>query len=60
MYIFEARYYNMLINEEYKRVIEFNGQDFDNEKECYIYAMERAFDLLKENETLTFVEFIAC
>lgn len=60
MYIFEAHYTNMDNDEEITRKIEFDGQFMENDKECYKYAMSRAYDLKKENECLGTVEFIAC
>ena len=60
MYIFEAHYTDMDNNEEIIRKIEFDGQFMENSKECYMYAMRRAYDLKKENECLATVEFIAC
>lgn len=60
MYLFGARYTNMDNGEEIVRKIEFDGQFMKNDKECYMYAMSRAYDLKKENECLGTVEFIAC
>lgn len=61
MYIFEAKYTNMDTNEERKQLIEFDGDNFfDTEKECYIYAMTKAYENKKVNECLVSVEFIAC
>ena len=39
MYIFLAHYTNMITYDEVARGIEFDGQFFDSEKECYLYAM---------------------
>lgn len=60
MYLFGARYTNMDNGEEIVRKIEFDGQFMKNDKECYMHAMSRAYDLKKENECLGVVEFIAC
>ena len=60
MYIFEAHFINMDNDEEIVRKIEFDGQFLANEKECYLYAMGKAYDMTKENELLSSVEFIAC
>lgn len=60
MHLFGARYTNMDNGEEIVRKIEFDGQFMKNGKECYMYAMSRAYDLKKENECLGVVEFIAC
>lgn len=43
------------------RKIEFSGQLIENgEKECYMQAMSRAYELKKGNECLVAVEFVAC
>lgn len=61
MYIFEAKYTNMDTNEDRIQSIEFDGGNFfDTEKECYIYAMTKAYEDKKANEYLASVEFIAC
>lgn len=44
MYIFEAHYTNMDNNEEITRKIEFDGQFMENDKECYMYAMNKAYE----------------
>ena len=60
MYIFEAHYTNMDNNEEITRKIEFDGQFMENDKECYMYAMNKVYELKEKNECLGAVEFIAC
>lgn len=60
MYLFEAHYINMETEKEITRPIEFDGQFLDSEKECYIYAMRKAYDLMEESELLYSLEFIAC
>ena len=60
MYIFEAHFINMDSYEEIVRKIEFDGQFLANEKECYLYAMGRAYDMTEKKELLSSVEFIAC
>lgn len=61
MYIFEAHYTNMKTNEVITRTIEFEGDNFlDSEKECFLYAMEKAYDMIGENESFSSLEFIAC
>ena len=48
-------------NEEHAKLIEFDGDNFFSiEKECYIYAMTKAYEDKKVNECLVSVEFIAC
>ena len=60
MYYFNAHYTNM--DNEMHRIytISFDGQFFNNEKECYMYAMGMAYDNMTEYESLDYVEFIAC
>lgn len=60
MYIFEAHYTNMDNLEEITRKIEFDGQFFETEKECYVYAMGKAYDMKEKNECFSTLEFIAC
>ncbi len=60
MYLFEAHYINMDTDTETTKKIEFDGQFFDTEKEIYLYAMSRAYDLTSKNELFSSLEFIAC
>ena len=60
MYIFEAHYIDMNTNSEITKKIEFDGQFFDTEKENYLYAMSKAYDMTRENECFSSLEFIAC
>lgn len=60
MYIFEAHYIDMNTNSEITKKIEFDEQFFDTEKEIYLYAMSKAYDMTMENECFSSLEFIAC
>ena len=60
MYLFVAHYTNMDTDEEIQKKIEFEAQFFDNEREIYLYAMGRAFDMKEKNECFSSLEFIAC
>lgn len=60
MYIFEAHFINMCNNKETVRTIEFNEGSYPNEKECYLYAMDKAYDMTEKNEFLSSIEFIGC
>lgn len=60
MYYFEAHYINMDNDTEVIKKISFDGQFFDSEKECCIYAMAKAYDMMESNEMFTSLEFIAC
>ena len=59
MYYFEAHYINMDNDAEITKKIVFDGQYF-TDKECYIYAMSKAYDMTEENEMFASLEFIAC
>ena len=60
MYFFEAHYINMDDDTEVTKKIEFDGQFFESEKECYLYAMSKAYDMTEKNELFSSLEFIAC
>lgn len=61
MYLFEAKYINMETDEEITRKIEFDGDNFfDTEKECYLYAMDRAYSMAGKCELLACLEIISC
>ena len=61
MYIFIAHYINMGTDQERNQSIKFDGDNFfETEKECYIYAMTKAYEDKRENERLSSVEFLSC
>lgn len=61
MYVFEATYENMDTGKEVTRTIEFDGDHFfPTEKECYLHAMSKAYDMKQRNECFGNLEFIAC
>ena len=61
MWYFEAKYYDIIADKKITRKIEFDGENyFNSEKECYLYAMEKAYEMKKEDEMLDSVEFVAC
>lgn len=60
MYIFEAHYTNIDTEEEIIRKIEVDSQVVGSDKECYIYAMTKAYNDKKANEYLMSIEFISC
>ena len=59
MYLFIAHYINMDNNTESSKTIEFDGQFLDSERECYMYAMFKAYELRESNEMFSSLEFIA-
>jgi hypothetical protein len=61
MYLFEASYINLETGKETIKPIGFNGDVlFNSERECYLYAMGRAYDLMDEKEMFTTLEFVSC
>lgn len=60
MYTFEAYYLKMDTDEALSRFIEFDGQSFNTEEECYVYAMKEAYRLKQPNELLSGVDIIMC
>ena len=60
MYSFKAYYTNVFTCKEITRDICFDGQFFNDEKECYMYAMSKAYDMVKDNECFDRIELIAC
>ena len=60
MYLFIAHYINMDTDRKRNKAIEIDGQFFDSEKEIYLYAMGKAYDMIEDNECFDILEFIAC
>lgn len=60
MYWFVAHYSDVYTGEQTTRKIEFDGQFFDSEKDCYLYAMGVAYDMTGENECFGGIELLAC
>lgn len=61
MWYFEAKYYDIIADKKITRKIEFDGENrFNSGKQCYLYAMEKAYDMREKTEILDSVEFIAC
>lgn len=58
MYIFEATYTDMKTGQETVSKIEVDEQFFDNEREIYMYAMGKAYDMQKEHASLDKVVLI--
>ena len=60
MYLFEVHYINMDTDTEVVKKIEFEEQFFTSERDAYLYAMGRAYDMAEKNEMFASLEFIAC
>lgn len=59
MYYFLAHYIDMNTGEEITKKIEFDGQFLDTERDIFLYAMGRAYDITENNEMFSSLEFIA-
>ena len=60
MYLFEAHYIDAISGIDIIKPIEFNGQFFSTQKECCLYAMDRAYDMGQKEEIFHSLEFISC
>ena len=50
MYTFELHYIDIDTDRDIIKTLKVNSQLYDTEKEVFIHAMERAYDIMKENE----------
>ena len=60
MYLFELHYIDIDTGRKISKGLEIDRQLFDTEKEVFLYAMNMAYDMTKENELFSSVEFIGC
>jgi hypothetical protein len=60
MYLFVAHYTNIDDYTEITRKIEIEEQFFNNERDIYLYAMGKAYDMMQDNEGFDNLEFISC
>ena len=60
MYRFIATYVNMDDYQERTSVIDVEEILGDSEREIYLYAMGKAYDLKLSNECFSNIEFICC
>lgn len=60
MYMFIAHYTNMDTEHEITKEVYFDGQFFANDRECWIYATGKAFDLCEKNECFDSIELLFC
>lgn len=59
MYEFVATYENMHTEEKRTSTIAFYGYGFfKTEKECYMYAMQQAYDQKRKDECLSNLKFV--
>ena len=59
MYLFEAHYIDTLSGADIIKPIEFNNQFFSDQRDCYLYAMGKAYDMTKPEELFSSLEFIS-
>ena len=50
MYTFELHYIDIDTGRDILKTLKVDSQLYDTEKEIFVHAMERAFDIMKENE----------
>lgn len=60
IYLFEAHYINMATHKNRKASIEIGRNLITIDKQAYVYAMDKAYDMREDNESLSSVELIAC
>lgn len=60
MYLFTVLYQNMITGKNRDITIEINEQNFSNEKEVYLFAMNLGYQGIKQDEFLASLEFIGC
>lgn len=59
MYLFEAHYTDTISGIDIIKEIRFNGQFFSTEKQRYLYAMDKAYNLEQKDERFTSLEYIS-
>lgn len=59
MYLFEAHYTDAISGIDIIKEIKFNGRFFPTKKQCYLYAMDKAYDLEQKEERFTSLEYIS-
>ena len=60
MYLFAALYQDIVTGKNRDTAIEINEQNFSNEREVYLAAMNLGYRGIKQNEFLASLEFISC
>ena len=58
MYTFELHYIDVNTGKDILKVLKVDSQLYDTEKEIFIHAMKRAYDIMEENELLHSIELI--
>ena len=60
MYTFELHYIDVDTGRDIIKTLKVDSQLYDTEKEIFIHAMKRAYDIMEENEMLHGIEYITC
>lgn len=60
MYTFELHYIDMYTDREIIKTLKVDSQLYDTEKEIFIHAMDRAYNMSKGHELFSSIEFISC
>lgn len=59
MFLFEAHYMDTISGIDIIKEIEFSSQFFSDARDCYLYAMGKAYDMANSEERFCFLAFIA-
>ena len=57
MYTFELHYIDIDTDREIIKTLKVDSQLYDTEKEIFIHAMKRAYDMMKEYELFTRLDY---
>ena len=60
MYTFELHYIDIETGREITKTLKVDSQLYETEKEIFIHAMNRAYDIMEENEMFSSIKFITC
>ena len=58
MYTFELHYIDIDTGRDIIKTLKVDSQLYETEKEIFIHAMKRAYDIMEENELLHSIELI--
>ena len=57
MYTFELHYIDIDTDRDIVKTLKVDSQLYDTEKEIFMHAMKRAYDMMKENELFTRLDY---
>ena len=58
MYTFELHYINIDTDRKIIKTLKVDSQLYETEKEIFMHAMNRAYDIMEENELFYGIEYI--